>query len=62
MIVGILGGGQLGMMLCQAARKLNLQTFIYTDSDDSPAIKKYFFGCDCNDLNQHKFQKLKFIQ
>ena len=39
MIVGILGGGQLGMMLCQAARKLNLQTFIYTDSDDSPAIK-----------------------
>ena len=39
MIIGILGGGQLGMMLCQAARKLNLQTFIYTDSDDSPAIK-----------------------
>ena len=39
MIVGILGGGQLGMMLCQAAKKLNLQTFIYTDSDDSPAIK-----------------------
>ena len=39
MIIGILGGGQLGMMLCQVAKKLNIQTFIYTDSNDSPAIK-----------------------
>ena len=38
-IIGILGGGQLGMMLCQVAKKLNIQTFIYTDSNDSPAIK-----------------------
>mgnify|MGYP003297634608 CR=1 FL=1 len=29
MIIGILGGGQLGMMLCQVASKLNIQTFIY---------------------------------
>ena len=28
MIIGILGGGQLGMMLCQVASKLNIQTFI----------------------------------
>ena len=39
MIIGILGGGQLGMMLCQVASKLNIQTFIYSDTDDSPAIK-----------------------
>ena len=39
MIIGILGGGQLGMMLCQVAKKLNIQTFIFTDSNDSPAIK-----------------------
>ena len=39
MIIGILGGGQLGMMLCQVANKLNIQTFIYSDTDDSPAIK-----------------------
>lgn len=38
MNLGILGGGQLGMMLCQTASKLGINTFIYTDSNDSPAI------------------------
>ena len=28
MIIGILGGGQLGMMLCQVASKLNIQTLM----------------------------------
>ncbi len=37
MILGILGGGQLGMLLCQAANKIGIDTFIYTDSYDSPA-------------------------
>ena len=41
MIIGILGGGQLGMMLCQVASKLNIQTFIYSDTDDSPACLLY---------------------
>ena len=38
MILGILGGGQLGMLLAQAANKIGIKTFVYTDSDDSPAI------------------------
>ena len=38
MILGILGGGQLGMLLAQAANKIGIETFVYTDSDDSPAI------------------------
>jgi 5-(carboxyamino)imidazole ribonucleotide synthase len=35
--LGIIGGGQLGSMLCQAAKKLDLQTIILTDDSDAPA-------------------------
>ena len=35
--LGILGGGQLGSMLCVAAKKLNIQTVIYCDDQDAPA-------------------------
>ena len=38
MILGILGGGQLGMLLAQAANKIGIDIFIYSNSDDSPAI------------------------
>ena len=38
MVLGILGGGQLGMLLTQAANKIGIDTFIYSDSSDSPAI------------------------
>ena len=37
--LGIIGGGQLGSMLCQAATSLNIQTIIYCDDNDSPAQK-----------------------
>lgn len=40
--LGIFGGGQLGKFLVQAAKKLNIRTFIFTDSVDSPAI----YYCD----------------
>ena len=30
MILGILGGGQLGMLLAQAANKIGIETFVYT--------------------------------
>ena len=36
-ILGILGGGQLGSMLSVAAKKLNIRTIIYSDDQDSPA-------------------------
>ena len=32
--LGIIGGGQLGSMLCQAAKKLNIKTIIYSDDVD----------------------------
>jgi 5-(carboxyamino)imidazole ribonucleotide synthase len=35
--LGIIGGGQLGSMLCQAAKKLNIHTIIYSDDVESPA-------------------------
>ncbi len=35
--LGILGGGQLGSMLCAAAKKINIKTIIYSDDKDAPA-------------------------
>src|SRR5690242_18383335 len=35
--LGILGGGQLGRMSAQAARKLGIRTVIYTPEENSPA-------------------------
>ena len=36
-ILGILGGGQLGSMLSVAAKKLNVKTIIYSDDEEAPA-------------------------
>lgn len=36
--IGILGGGQLGRMLAQAAARLGLKTHIYCDAADAPAF------------------------
>ena len=36
--VGILGGGQLGSLLCLAAKKLNIKTVIYCDDKDLSLI------------------------
>lgn len=36
-VMGIIGGGQLGSMLCQAASKINIKTKIYCDDKDAPA-------------------------
>ena len=35
--LGIIGGGQLGSMLSEAAKKLNIKTTIYSDDIDAPA-------------------------
>ena len=35
--LGILGGGQLGSMLCMAAKKLNIYTIVWSDDPESPA-------------------------
>ena len=45
--IGIIGGGQLGMYLAKAAKKQNIQPFIYSNTKDAPALKyayKIFYG------------------
>ena len=37
--IGILGGGQLGRMLSQAAAQLGFDVCIFTDEPDSPAAR-----------------------
>ncbi len=54
--VGILGGGQLGMMLCNASKKLNIETHIFCPDNNSPArLSSDFFTCkdylDENEIN-----------
>ena len=52
--LGILGGGQLGSMLATAAKKLNVQTIIYSDDKNAPAQKfadDFILG-DYNDENK----------
>ncbi len=35
--LGIIGGGQLGSMLCEAAKKLRIKTIVYCDDANAPA-------------------------
>ena len=45
--LGIIGGGQLGSMLSNAAQKLNVKTVIYCDDLDAPAknfCDEFIFG------------------
>ena len=45
--VGILGGGQLGSLLCLGAKKLNIKTIVYCDDKDAPAqiyADEFIFG------------------
>ena len=37
--LGIIGSGQLGSMLCQAAKKLNVKTVVISDDEEGPAQK-----------------------
>ncbi|MCB0645684.1 MAG: 5-(carboxyamino)imidazole ribonucleotide synthase [Saprospiraceae bacterium] len=53
MKIGILGGGQLGRMLVQAASPLDLNVYVMDKSSDYPApdIWPYFFEGDFSDYN-----------
>ncbi len=45
--LGIIGGGQLGSLLSEAAKKLNIKTTIYCDDIDAPAqnfCDEFLFG------------------
>ncbi len=52
--LGIIGGGQLGSMLANAAKKINIETVIFSDDQDAPAQKfsdNFVFG-KYNDENK----------
>ena len=45
--LGIIGGGQLGSLLCSAAKKLNIKTTVYCSDKDAPAQNfsdEFIFG------------------
>ena len=45
--LGIIGGGQLGSMLALAAKKINIETVIFSDDKESPAQRfsdKFIYG------------------
>ncbi len=45
--LGIIGGGQLGSLLCTAAKKLNIKTIIFSDDENAPAqnfCNEFIFG------------------
>ena len=49
--LGILGGGQLGMFICQAAKKHNVRTTVFSDSEKFSAKEfcdNYFIGSFSN--------------
>ena len=52
--LGIIGGGQLGSMLSEAAKKLNIKTIIYCDDIAAPAknfCEQFIYG-DYQDKNK----------
>ena len=49
-VLGIIGGGQLGSMLCQAAKKLGVKTVIYCDDKNAPA-QNYSNNFICSKYN-----------
>ena len=54
-MLGIIGGGQLGSMLCQAASRLKIKTFVLSDDRNAPA-KKF-----CNEFIYSKYENLSEI-
>ena len=60
-VLGIIGGGQLGSLLAQAAKNLNIRTVIYCDDAKGPAqhfSDEYIFGSydDKNKLKEFSYK------
>ncbi len=64
-ILGIIGGGQLGGMMSSAAKKLNIKTVIYSDDEFAPAqnfCDEFIFAKYDNKTKVHEFaQKVSII-
>ena len=54
--LGIIGSGQLGSLLCQAAKKLNVKTVVISDDEQGPAqnYSNEFIYSKYNDENKIK--------
>ena len=52
--LGIIGSGQLGSLLCQAAKKLNIKTIVISDDENGPAqnYSDKFIYSKYNDKNK----------
>lgn len=51
--IGIVGGGQLGLMLCDAARKMGLQTVVLDGNPASPALARADAGIVADLFDEH---------
>ena len=57
-VLGIIGGGQLGMFICIAARKIGVKTVIYSNEEHFSAKKfcdHYFVGNTGDEIKINKF-------
>ena len=63
--IGIIGGGQLGSMLCMAAKNLNIKSIIISDNKDAPAqffADEFIFCKYDDDLKIEEFaKKIDFV-
>ena len=52
--LGIIGSGQLGSLLCQAAKKLSIKTVVISDDEQGPAqnFSNEFIYSNYNDENK----------
>jgi len=53
-VLGVIGSGQLGSLLCQAAKKLNIKTIVISDDETGPAqnYSDKFIHSKYNDKNK----------
>ncbi len=59
--LGIIGGGQLGSLLCAAAKNLNINTVVISEDEDSPAIHfadHFIYSKYNNEENLKKFTSM----
>ena len=73
-VLGIIGGGQLGSMLSEAAKKIDIKTVVFSDDPDAPAknfANKFIYGnyddskiitefVDSVDLVTYEFENIPF--
>ena len=55
--LGIIGGGQLGMFICQAAKKLGIKTSIFSESNEFSAKKNF-----CDQYFVGRFNNYKILE